>query len=204
MKIYLLKDQDDYQKTLTEDDIVNITGEKGSGKSYDASRLEDDNHLVVHLDSIFLEEGNEYHKTSNEVKEYLLNKYHELDISLLEKEYYQDIINFIKEKNKKGIIEGITLTDINDISILKGKVIVKRTGVLKSFLRTIKRDYHNKYFMDQETEKHGKMKGKARRLLKVVERRKKILKEYHQVEDFMNLLNQEEGTQDKNKIKKLS
>ena len=49
--------------------------------------------------------------------------------------YYDDIINFIKSKNKKGIIEGGQLTHINDISKIKGTIIGKRTARFKCYYR---------------------------------------------------------------------
>ena len=90
--------------------------------------------------------------------------------------------------NKEGYIEGGSIAEIHDISIIKGTVIVKRTGVFKCFIRTIKRDYHNEYFMNEEIKKHGKFIAKFTRLHKVIKRRKKIFKTYHNIEDFINRL----------------
>ena len=45
-----------------------------------------------------------------------------------------------KNKNKKLLIEGNLILEINPISKLKGTVIIKRTGIIKCFIRTIKRD----------------------------------------------------------------
>ena len=61
-----------------------------------------------------------------------------------EKEKYElnKLINcYIKECN-------ITL-----ITLLKGIVVIKRTGIIKCFIRTIKRDFPNKYFLNKEIEK---------------------------------------------------
>lgn len=39
-KIYLFKDRDDYKKKITDDDIINVTGSVGSGKSTYGKNIE--------------------------------------------------------------------------------------------------------------------------------------------------------------------
>ena len=101
---------------------------------------------------------------------------------------YNDIILYIKEKKKKAIIEGNIIQDITPITQLKGKVIVKRTAIIKSFIRSIKRDYPNKYFLDKEIEKHGKILGRFYRLNNIINRRKNIFKYYHNIEKIIDEL----------------
>ena len=57
--------------------------------------------------------------------------------------YYLDIVSFIQIKNKKGIIEGGQLADIDDVSKLKGSIIVKRTARFKCYYRAAYRDFKN-------------------------------------------------------------
>lgn len=52
------------------------------------------------------------------------------------------MIKFIKDKDKKGIIEGENLIKM-DIETFKGSVVVKRTARLKCYLRSAWRDYNN-------------------------------------------------------------
>ncbi len=187
-KIHLLWDKKDYKRKITSDVIFNITGEKGSGKSYFGNMMDESNRcIVIHLDSIFIKDGIKKHDTSYEIRKILEKKYgEELDPDkYFESNYYNDIVEYVKNKNKKAYIEGIQLADVKDISILKGRVVIKRTGVLKSFLRTIRRDYHNEYFMNEEIKRHGKFKAKFVRLRKVIKRRKKIFKTYHNIEKFI-------------------
>ncbi len=187
-KIYLFRDRDDYVKKITKDNIFNITGEKGSGKSYFGDMKDVDKNVVIHLDPVFLPVGSKEHGDSSKVREILIHKYGDKinPDKYFEKDYYKDIIKYIG--NKEGYIEGGSIAEIQDISIIKGTVIVKRTGVLKCFIRTIKRDYHNEYFMNEEIKKHGKFIAKFSRLHKVIKRRKKIFKTYHNIEDFINRL----------------
>lgn len=187
-KIYLFKDRDDYVKKITKDNIFNITGEKGSGKSYFGDMKDVDKNVVIHLDPVFLPVGSKEHGDSSKVREILIHKYGDKinPDKYFEKDYYKEIIKYIG--NKEGYIEGGSIAEIQDISIIKGTVIVKRTGVFKCFIRTIKRDYHNEYFMNEEIKKHGKFIAKFTRLHKVIKRRKKIFKTYHNIEDFINRL----------------
>ena len=187
-KIYLFKDRKDYIKKLTDDKVFNITGEKGSGKSYFGSTKDVDKNIVIHLDPVFMPEGSKEHDDSSKVRKLLIDKYGE-DLNpdkFFEKEYYNEIVKYIRDRD--GYIEGGSIGEIQDISIIKGTVIVKRTRVFKCFRRTIKRDYHNEYFMNEEIKKHGKFIAKFTRLHKVIKRRKKIFKTYHNIEDFIERL----------------
>jgi len=94
----------------------------------------------------------------------------------------------VKEKNKKTLIEGNIIYDIKLITSLKGTIIIKRIGILKCFIRTIKRDYPNKYFLNLEIENHGKVLGRYYRLKNIIKRRKNIFKIYHQIEKIIDEL----------------
>ena len=144
-----------------------------------------DKNVVIHLDPVFLPVGSKEHGDSSKVREILIHKYGDKinPDKYFEKDYYKEIIKYIG--NKEGYIEGGSIAEIQDISIIKGTVIVKRTGVFKCFIRTIKRDYHNEYFMNEEIKKHGKFIAKFTRLRNVIKRRKKIFKTYHIIEDFI-------------------
>ena len=149
---------------------------------------EDDESIVIHLDPVFTPLGNDNHKYSKEVRDLLIKKYgKELNTLNFEEKYYDVIINYLKDKNKTGYIEGGSIAEIQNVSNLVGTVVVKRTGVLKCLFRTINRDYHNDYFMKKEIELHGKF-GKITRFFKVIKRRKKILKSYHAIEEFIDKL----------------
>lgn len=141
-KILLLKDKQDYVKKITEDEIFNVTGSVGSGKStYGIKYHNNKDYIVIGFDS--LSSDNDPDTLNNdilELRKILIEKYG----SIIEDEtfYYDDIINFIKSKNKKGIIEGGHLVHM-DIDKFKGTIIIKRTARLKCYLRSAWRDYKN-------------------------------------------------------------
>ncbi|MBR3161560.1 MAG: hypothetical protein IKF19_02365 [Bacilli bacterium] len=184
-KIYLFKDRDDYIKKLTNDDIYNITGEKGSGKTYFGKMKDNDpSCTVLHLDYIFSNNTESINDSKN-VRNILAKKYNTLNPDkFFEDKYYDELIKYLNNKNNTGYIEGGSIAEIEDVSKIKGTIVVKRTGVFKCFKRAVKRDYNNKYFMNLEKEKH-KYFYKIIRFFKVIKRRLKIFKTYHKIEDFI-------------------
>ena len=184
-KIYLFKDQKDYVKEITDDDIVNIIGTKGSGKTTATIKyIDDEDYIVVNCDRL-LELPGDICKEDIElskIRKMLIEKYGKIIEGKDFIDSYYDIILYIKKRKKKAIIEGNLIQDITPITQLKGKVIVKRTGIIKSFIRSVKRDYPNKYFLDKEIEKHGKILGRFYRLKNIIKRRKNIFKYYHNIE----------------------
>ena len=186
-KILLFKDQDDYVYELTNDNIINIIGTKGSGKTTSSlDYINDDNYIVVNCDRLLeLPSNEDEDKELSLIRDMLKNKYG----SIKEDNFincYNDIINYILDKNKNGLIEGNVIQDL-DINNLKGKVIIKRTGIFKSFIRAIKRDYKNEYFMNLEKKDH-KYFYKLTRLYKITKRRKSIFKQAKEIDNIVNKL----------------
>ena len=56
---------------------------------------------------------------------------------------------------------------------------------MKSFIRAIKRDYKNKYFLDLEKKKH-KYLYKLTRLFKITKRRTSVFKQKKEIEEIIN------------------
>lgn len=190
-KLSLLIDKKDYIKRITEDDVVNIIGLKGSGKTTSVVEyLNDDSYIVVNCDALLeLPENNRKEdKLLSEIRNKLIKKYGEIKTNKEFIDCYNDIVSYAKNKNKKLLIEGNLILEINPISKLKGTVIIKRTGIIKCFIRTIKRDYPNKYFLDLEIEKYGKILGRFSRLKKIIKRRIKIFKEKKDIESIIKEL----------------
>ncbi len=174
-KINLFKDKKDYEKTLTNDEIINIIGSKGSGKTTTSLKyMNDENYIVINCDRLLELPGGKEHKELSKIRDLLKKKYGIIKEGEEFYKQYIDIINYIKKENKKALIEGNIIQCITPITKLKGKVIIKRTAKIKSFIRSVKRDYKNEYFMKLEIEKYGKL-GKITRFLKIVKRRKKYL-----------------------------
>ena len=186
-KIYLLKDQNDFVKKLTNDKVINIIGTKGSGKTTSSLKyIENDDYIVVNLDRLFdLPETLKFDKELIKIQNMLKKKYGSIKEQEFT-EYYFDIINYILDKNKEALIEGNSIQGIEP-SLLKGTIIIKRTAVLKSFIRAVKRDYKNKYFMNLEKKKH-KYLYKLTRLCKITKRRTKIFRQAKYIEIIIDEL----------------
>ncbi|MDO4963357.1 MAG: hypothetical protein Q4E75_04590 [bacterium] len=191
-KLYLFLDRKDYKKELSKDNVVNVIGTKGSGKTTSTLKyINDDNYIVINCDRLYEMPTDSDIEDSylKEIRDILKHKYGKV---LEGEEFikcYNDILKFILDKNKKALIEGNVIYDIKPISSLKGTVIVKRTGIVKCFVRTIKRDYPISYFLNQEIEKHGKILGRFYRLKNIIKRRKNIFKIYHEIENIIDELN---------------
>ena len=187
-KIYLFKDQDDYVKDLTDDNIVNVIGTKGSGKTTSSLKyIDDDDYIVINCDRLFeLPSTEKEDKELANIRKMLNDKYGKLNMNDDFTNCYNDIVEYILNKNKKGLIEGNVIQNI-DPKQLKGKIIIKRTASYKSFKRAVKRDYQNEYFMNLEKEKH-KYLYKLTRLYKIRKRRKSVFKQAKDIEQIMDKL----------------
>ena len=187
-KIYLFKDQKDYIKDLTDDNIVNVIGTKGSGKTTSSLKyIDDDDYIVINCDRLFELPSNEKEdKELTNIRKMLNDKYGKLNMNNDFTNCYNDIVEYILGKNKKGLIEGNVIQNV-DPTILKGKIIIKRTASYKSFKRAVKRDYQNEYFMNLEKEKHKYM-YKLTRLYKIRKRRKSVFKQAKDIEQIMDKL----------------
>ena len=187
-KIYLFKDQEDYIKDLTDDNIINVIGTKGSGKTTSSLKyIDDDDYIVINCDRLFeLPSTEKEDKELANIRKMLNDKYGKLNMNDDFTNCYNDIVEYILNKNKKGLIEGNVIQNI-DPKQLKGKIIIKRTASYKSFKRAVKRDYQNEYFMNLEKEKHKYM-YKLTRLYKIRKRRKSVFKQAKDIEQIMNKL----------------
>ena len=187
-KLYLFKDQPDYSTELTTDNIINILGTKGSGKTtLTTDYLNNDNYIVINCDRLLeLPSQEEEDKELTTIRILLKDKYNIPKIKEDFTKYYNDIIEYILDKKKTAIIEGNVLEDM-DLSLLKGKIIIKRTAIIKSFIRAIKRDYKNAYFLNLERKEH-KYFFKLTRLFKITKRRLSIFKQAKVIEKIMNEL----------------
>lgn len=190
-KLYMFKDRNDYVKKISDDDVVNVIGTKGSGKTTSTLKyINDDDYIVINCDRLLElpEDKLVEDKELSKIRDILKDKYGTITEGKEFINCYNDILKYIKAKKKKALIEGNIIQDIEPITKLKGTVIVKRTGIIKCFFRAIKRDYPNKYFMNIEIEKHGKILGRFYRLKNITKRRKNIFKKYHEIENIIEQL----------------
>lgn len=136
-KIYLFKNRCEYFKVLTKDDVINIIGEFGSLKdTLVNSYRKNKNYIVVSIDNIF------FNKCINEEEKYLKKIFNKNDIDNVDI-MYKEILKYINSKNKKCVIEGKNLIYVNNLNIIKGKVIVERTNTLRCYFNVVMSDYKN-------------------------------------------------------------
>lgn len=135
-------DKKPYIKELTDDKIINLTGQSGAGKSYYAKQnFNNDEYLVIDTDEIFSEERFAHSSGINrELGEMFRQKYKYLpncgdDFDLI----YQEILDYCKDLDKTIVIDSATFHCIKDINLLKGKIIIMRTSINTCYKRCIER-----------------------------------------------------------------
>lgn len=133
-----------YEKIISDDKIINITGESDSGKStYTKEYLNNDNYIVIDTDEI-TRDTNTSNKNCIEFREYLKKKYNDNvpDICNEFSVIYNDILDYYKGADKTLVIDSAQFRNLrteNEIKLLKGKIIILRTSVNKCYKRVIDR-----------------------------------------------------------------
>ncbi len=142
LEITLDIDKEPYIKVLSDDKIINLTGQSGSGKStYAINNFSEDEFLVIDTDEVFSDNRFEHSTGINlELGNYFRKKYSSLpslgeDFDLI----YTEIINYCKKYDKTIVIDCAQFHLIKDISLLKGKIIVIRTCINTCYNRCIER-----------------------------------------------------------------
>ena len=185
--ISLYIDKEPYIKKLTEDSIINLTGQSGSGKStYAKEHFNDENYLIIDTDEVFSDIRFEKAEGINkELGEYFRNKYETLpnrgnDFDLI----YTEILNYCKKYSKTIVVDCALFHCIKDIKLLKGKLIVIRTCIDTCYNRTIERfKRNNDNYTKEELEEYS-------------ERKKTIYKWYKLSNEFLKKVNQIEPKAD--------
>ena len=160
--INLFIDKDPYIKEITEDKVINLTGQSGSGKStYASEHFNSNDYLIIDTDDIFSEER--YIKSdgiNKELGEYFRNKYEILpncgdNFDLI----YSEILDYCKKYDKTIVIDCAQFHCIKDINLLKGKLIVIRTSIDHCYERTIERyKTISEKYTDEELNKYKERK----------------------------------------------
>ena len=132
-------DKDPYIKHLSDDLVLNITGESGSGKTTQTEKYKNDpSCIVIDTDEVYKSKNKS--NANQEVYDMLIKKYNELpDLFTSFDEVYKSIINHFKYSNKLVIVDSAQFRNLQDISILKGDIIVIRTCVNTCYKRCIER-----------------------------------------------------------------
>lgn len=183
--ISLFVTKEPYIKQLTNDNVINLTGQSGSGKSYYAKEnFDGEEYQIVDTDDIFLEKRfNESTGLNRKIGEYFRSKYKVLpnlsdDFDLI----YNEIIDYCKDSNKIIVIDCAQFHCCKDISILKGKIIIIRTDIDTCYNRAISRWI--------ETHKQNNWCYTEEELNAYKERKKAIYKWYKYSNEFIRKIDQ--------------
>ena len=160
--INLYIDKEPYIKKITDDKIINLTGQSGSGKStYAKEHFNSSEYLIVDTDEILSEHRFENSNGINkELGKYFRSKYKELpncgdDFDLI----YSEILEYCKKYDKTIVIDCAQFHSIKDLSLLKGTLIIIRTCIDTCYNRTIERfKENNPNYTDEELEKYMERK----------------------------------------------
>lgn len=152
-------DKEPYIKKITDDKVINLTGESGSGKSYFSKKyLEDDHYIVIDTDVVFGKEKSN-NKESLEIRELFKDK--PKDALIFDFDHcYLEILNYFKDCEKTIVIDSAQYRNIKDDSILKGEVIVMRTSIETCYDRCLNRwkminDYKEEDYQNYANKKMG-------------------------------------------------
>lgn len=160
--ISLFIDKEPYIKKITDDKIVNLTGQSGSGKTtYALNNFSDDKYLIIDTDDIFNDERFKKSKGINkELGLYFREKYNQLpncgdDFDLI----YKEILDYCKRYDKTIVIDCAQFHCIKNINLLKGKIIIIRTDIDTCYKRCIERfKLNNPSATVEEIEKYSEKK----------------------------------------------
>ncbi len=153
LDIEINKYKEPYIKQLTDDNIVNLTGQSGAGKStFAREKFDSLNYEIIDTDDIFNDKRFENAIGLNrDLGEYFRDKYEELpnlndDFDLI----YTDIIAYCKNIDKTIVIDCALFHSCKDIRILKGKMIILRTDIDTCYKRVVSRwiNVHRQYTQD--------------------------------------------------------
>ena len=162
LDISLYVEKEPYIKEITNDKIINLTGQSGSGKStYAKQHFNTDEYIVIDTDEVLSEKS--FLKSSGinkELGEMFRNKYEILpnladDFDLI----YSEILNYCKNIDKTIVIDCAQFHCIKNINLLKGKMIIIRTDIDTCYKRCIERfKLNNSNASKEEIEKYSEKK----------------------------------------------
>lgn len=142
-----------YYKKISDDKVINITGEGGSGKSTLANEYKNDyNYLVVDYDLIL--SNPDVGTIEYELKHMLLEKYgnslfeniNKVGMDKVKENFtimYSEIINYLSNRNKTIVLDGTQLRFIRDVKVIRGEFVVLRTSLQTCVSRSVERFIQN-------------------------------------------------------------
>lgn len=142
-----------YYKKISNDNVINITGEGGSGKSTLANGYRnDENYVVVDYDMILLNPN--VGTIEYELKQMLIKKYENILFENINKvgidkvkanftTMYNEIINYLSNRNKTIVLDGTQLRFINDVKVIKGEFVALRPSIQTCVSQSVQRFIQN-------------------------------------------------------------
>ncbi len=140
--------QSDVETHCTNDDIIHITGMIGSGKTSLANQYRNDSRfIVISLDCLYRGQDKEnMNEDTIRINELLVQKFPNQNNEKYFRDYYLEILRYIDNYPKKVtfVLEGQQIYRYLDLKDIKGKLIIKRTSILKCWYRSILRHIRKK------------------------------------------------------------
>ena len=142
----MIIDKEPFIKQLTDDNIINLTGEGGSGKTTYAEEHFGEGDIVIDYDEI-IAPTERIKPIELEIRNMLIEKYgKELfaykNIEDLKKNFtiiYQEILNHFSNTDKRLILDGTQIRFIEDIKMIKGTIIALRPSIKTCLERSVMR-----------------------------------------------------------------
>ncbi len=171
-------DKDPYIKHISDDWVLNVTGESGSGKTTSLEPYQNNPDCII-IDTDSFKKENTKEKNIQGLKKYIEKKYGKLpDICSEFDSIYQSILEYFENSNKQIIIDSAQFRNMKDLSLLKGDIIILRTCINNCYARCLERYNKNQ-------------KGATFEELSAYSNYKKnIYKWYHQLNDFLDKVDQ--------------
>lgn len=165
-------DKPPYYKKITDDKIINLTGESGAGKStFSSIYKQNSDFLVVDYDEILSpKDGTIEFELRNVVQQQLGTDFFErMKMSSFDEmrhmfsDMYEVSVNYLKTKNKIIVLDGSQLRYIDDVKKIKGQVVALRPSIDTCIERAVKRSIEKNPDMTPEEIDKKRMK-KAKEL----------------------------------------
>ena len=189
-KVKLLIDEKDIIFKCTKDNIINITGMIGSGKTTYADKYrKDNNYIVISLDCLYrVQDKENMNEETQNINQILQKKFPNQDNEKFFKEYYYEIIEYINNFSKSvtWVLEGQHIYRFLNPEDIKGKLIIKRTCLVKCYIRSITRHINKKKI--QLKNKEITKKQYYSNIIYLIKRRTKQLKYYKDLNKFIQNL----------------
>jgi len=160
LSISICVEKEPYIKKITEDKVINITGESGSGKTYYTNKYKDSSdYIIIDTDEVFARYENST-GTDREFGSYIRSKCVTLPSLFDDFDYiYNEIIDYFKDRGKTIVIDSAQFRNLEKLDNLKGTIIIMRTPIDTCYNRCIeryKRNYPNA--TDEEIDKYKEKK----------------------------------------------